>query len=427
MIKAKYTVIIYWALVVALLALYFTNDFGLVDIHKTSVVVAAGIDVEGEEVQLTALVAIPQPSQSGDNIKYVEVQGSGLTIADALNEVNSKTGFYPRLHFCKLILLGENCKEQELFKMLGCFYRRNYSELTALVAMCEGKAQDMLKMPATISPENSVAMQRALSEELKLSANVSTVTLKEIAVSNYSVSKACYLPFIQANVQGTSQNGGNGDSVGGESGNQGGNQQGGQGGESEASFGGGESSGGEGGQSGQSGGGSGQQEMEFTARKTVVFADGKYVALLDEQQSFALNLIKNKIRLAVVPCDTQDTHYTLGLKGAGGTVKFKINNGVPEMTVSFKANAQIQGARRVLDPDSVMFDDIVKPEVLDACEKEILSRFESLVEVCVENDCDLLGVRQLLHKFHYKYYDAFKDSVLKRMKVIYDIKIESLN
>ena len=225
----KYTPILYWLIIIALLGLFFTNDYGIVDIHKSSAIVAVGIDTAGEEVEVTAQVAMPLPSQSGENVQYVLVQGSGQTVADALNEINVKIGTYPKLLFCKLILLGDNCKEEDLFRMLGCFYRRNYSELTALVAMCEGKAQDMLAMPSIINPENSTAIQKVLSEELKKSANVSSATLKTIAETNYSVSESCYMPYIQANKQGTSESGGNGDNVGGDSvgGGQNGGQQGG--------------------------------------------------------------------------------------------------------------------------------------------------------------------------------------------------------
>lgn len=440
MIKSKYSVLIYWAMIIAMLGLFFTNDFGLVDIHKTSVVVAVGIDTEGEEVILTAQVAVPQPSQSGDNIQYTEVQGRGLTIADCLNEINSKTGFYPKLLSCKLILLGEECKSEELFRVLGCFYRRNYSELTAQVAMCKGKASDMLSMPATISPENSTAMQRALSEELKKSANVSSVNLKDIAFSNYSVSEACYMPFIEANIQGTSAGGGNGDHVGGDKPQQG--DSGGQSGQSGGSSGssGGSSEGSGGGQSGQSGGSSGSsgggqsggqsggQPVEFTARKTAVFSGGKFAGILDESQSFALNLIKNDIRLAVVPCDTEDeVHYTIGLKQAGGGIKLKVNDGVPELTVSFKAKAQIQGAKKVMQPDSVKYDDSLKPEVLKAVNDEVISRLQQLISFCAENNCDVLGAKQLLHKFNYKYFEAFEKDLLTRMSVNYKVDIKSLN
>ncbi|MDE6667853.1 MAG: hypothetical protein K2K38_05850, partial [Clostridia bacterium] len=89
---SRASVLIYLVLFLALLGLFFTNDFGLVDIHKSAIITAVGIDLEEEEVQVTAEIAVPQPSQSGENIKYTQVQGSGLTIADALNEINAKTG-----------------------------------------------------------------------------------------------------------------------------------------------------------------------------------------------------------------------------------------------------------------------------------------------------------------------------------------------
>lgn len=178
--------VIYWLIFIALAGLFFTNDFGLVDIHKTSIITAIGIDMEEREVQVTAEVAVPQPSQSGENIKYTQVQGSGLTIADALNEINAKTGFYPKLQFCKLILVGESCMDTELFQVLGCFYRKNYSELTALVAMCEGKASDMLANKSGVSQMTSEAIRKVLSDESEKSANSSSASLKKIATSEYS-------------------------------------------------------------------------------------------------------------------------------------------------------------------------------------------------------------------------------------------------
>lgn len=429
--KKRYSVIIYWLIIVFLLVMYFTNDFGLVDLNKTAVVVAVGVDTEDEEIIVTAQIAVPQPSQSGDNIRYTEVQGRGLSIADCLNEINSKTGFYPKLVYCKLVLIGEECQDEELFRVLGCFYRRNYSELTALVAMCKGKAMDMLVMPATISPENSTAMHRALSDELKKSANVSSVTLKDIAVSNFSVSRACYMPFIEANVEGTSEGGGNGDNVGGESGGQSGGG-GSQGGGSGSSSGGQQSGGESGGQSGQSGGGGSQggeggQQMEFTARKTAVFNDGKFAGILDEGQSFALNIFRNEIRLAVLPCNTEEAHYTVGLKNTDSGIKLKFVDGAPELTMSFKARAQVQGIKKVLDPEEVRLDDVVEPEVLEAAKKVLEERFGELIKHCADNDCDVLGIRELLHKYNYKYYEAYKDKILSEMKINYKVEIQSIN
>ena len=398
MIK-KLSVFVYWAIIVILLGLFFTNDFGLVDIRKSSIIVAVGIDKEDDEVQVTAQLAVPQPSENGDSVQYTQVQGSGYTIADALNEINAKTGFYPQLLFCKLVLIGEECKEEELFKLLSCFYRRNFSELTALVAMCQGKASDMLALSSSINSETTESIKQVLSDELKKSANVSSVNLKEIAQSNFSVSKACYMPYIEANKPGTSAPGG-GDSVGG-----------GQGGSSGGSA------------SGQQSG----EEMEFTARKTAYFSEGKFKGFLNSEQSFALDVINNDIRLAVLPFVSDGEHYTLGLKNTKGAIKLKVKDGVPELTFTFKAKAQIQGVKKSVTPENSSNDDVVPPQVLKSAEEEMQKRFADLLKVSAESNCDILKVRELLHKYNHKYYDAFREDILSRVKVNYKIDIRSVN
>lgn len=419
------TAAFYWLLIIFLTGLFFTNDFGLVDIHKTSIITAVGIDNVNEEVEVTAEIAVPQPSQSGDAIKYTQVQGSGLTIADALNEINAKTGFYPKLQFCRLILVGDSCKDKELFRMLGCFYRKNYSELTALVAMCEGKASEMLSMKSPVADSTSEAIRKVLSDEIEKSANSSTANLKSIAVSEYSKSRSCYMPFVEANAPGTSEDGGNGDSVGGEDPGQGG---GGSSGESGSGSGGGESgSGGSGGESGQGSAGGTAQEVEFTSRKTAIFVGGNFKGILDERQSFALDLVQNDIRLAVLPCDADGLHYTLGLKNIKTGLKLGVKDGEPELTISVSATTQIQGVRVKVEPSKTITDDIVPDSVMDGARRELEDRFDGLMSVCRETDCDFFGLREMLYKRKPGEYEKFKDDLLERMKINYDIKIQSVN
>lgn len=433
----RFSVAFFWILLILLAGLYFTNDFGIVDISKSSIITAVGIDASGDEVQVTAQLAVPKPSQSGDSVEYTEVQGSGETIADALNEINAKTGFYPKLHFCKLILLGDSCKEKNIFQMMGCFYRKNYSELTSQVAMCKGKASDMLAMKTSSSDMTSSVIQRALSDELKKSANTSSADLKDISVDNFSKSGACHMPYVEANVQGTSQKGGNGDNVGGENAEGGGSQKsegGGSGGSGEQGGQGGGSGGeqgdqsSQGGQSGQGGQGGGSEEkVEFTARKTAIFKDGNFAGILDDQQSFAFDILKNEIRLAVLPCDAEDYHYTLGLKLSKSGMDLKIKDGNPELTFKFKAFAQIAGIQKPVEPKETSYDDDISPQVLKSAEEEIKRRLQSMAEVSVRTDCDFLGVKDDLYKHNYKHYEEFKNDILQRLKFNYEIEIKSVN
>lgn len=424
---SKCAVVLYWLVFIALLGLFFTNDFGLVDIHKTSIITAVGIDFEEEEVQVTAEVAVPQPSQSGESIKYTQVQGSGRTIADALNEINSKTGFYPKLQFCKLILVGETCLERDLFQILGCFYRKNYSELTALVATCEGNAKDMLAMKSDSSDRTSEAIRNVLSDEIKKSANANSTNLKEIANAEFSKSATCYMPYIQVSKPGTSESGGDGDNVGGESAGGGSGSGGGSSGSESGGGEGGASGGGGGGSSGGQSGGSNEQPVEFTARKVACFSGGMFKCMLDEQQSFALAVLTSDIRLAVLPCDANDIHYTIGLKNVSGGAELKVKDGVPEVNFSFFATAQIQGARVKVDPEKTVDDDRVPEEVLKGAEQELERRMVALYDACKENKCDILQLGDQLYKFNNKYYEAFKNDILDRAKVTYDIEVVSVN
>lgn len=416
---------LYWVILIALAFLFFTNDFGIVDLHKSAIITAVALDTTEEEVQVTAQLAVPSPSQSGDSIEYTEVQGSGETIADALNEINVKTGFYPQLHFCKLILLGESCLKKNIFRVMGCFYRKNYSELTALVAVCKGSAADTLALPTATSDMTASVILRAVSDELKKTANVAGVNLKDIAVDNFSKSGAAYLPYVEPLLSGTSEEGGNGDNVGGESvGGSGGESKGGssQGGSGEE---GGE--GGQGGAGGQGGQKSGQGgEAEFTARRTAIFKGGEFAGILDERQSFALDLIKNDIRFAELPCDYNGTHYSLGLKQAKGGVDIKIKDGKPKIVFSFKATAQIAGVKKPVEPTETASDDNLPKGLLNAAAKEVEKRFSSLMDVLRQTGCDIIGAKSYLYKRYKRYFDDLNGDILNA-RTEYKINIRSVN
>ena len=160
-------------LTVAMLFLLFSNDFGLVDIHKASIVVAVGVDVTESGYEVTAQAAVPTPAQGEGSAAYTQVTGEGVTVAEAVDDINAKTGFYPKLAFCNLVILGENCKDSRLFTVLDYFYRNDYVPLTALVAMCRGSAKELLGQKPADGGMSSSAIQRAMSEELKNSANAS--------------------------------------------------------------------------------------------------------------------------------------------------------------------------------------------------------------------------------------------------------------
>lgn len=385
--------VIYAVVIAAMAFLYFTNDFGLVDIRKTAVIIGAGIDLSDEGVSVTAQLAIPQ----SDSTQYIEVEGEGVTVADALNEINKKTGFYPKLVFCKLLILGESCSEGNIFEILDYFYRDDYTQLTPVVAMCKGSAGELLSSRMRFGNTATVSIERLLSDEAKKSGNVSTVNLKMIGIHDHSPSSACYMPFIRVQEQTAKSSQ---------------SQP-----ESNSS---GDSSGGTPEQGDSSGGG----KQEFLCDRTAIFSSGRLSGVLDERQTFALNLIRNNVRHIFVPCMAEGKQYTLGMRNCKGNVSVAVRNGQSEAEISFSAVVQVSD----VDSSETLRDvseGVTSPEVLAGGADEIRAMFSSLVDALREAGCDALGFRTLLYRFCPADYEKLGENILSDARVNFKVDLRS--
>lgn len=386
-------------LIAVLTALFFTNDFGLVDLRKTSVIIGVGIDYEEEEeLTLTAQLAVPQPAENGENTEFTVVTGKGRSVAEALNDVNVKTGFYPKLVFCKLIVIGESCFDKDINAQLNYFFSNEYSGLTPKIAACKGKAGELFSLQLPYGNSTTDAVDRLLSDEAQKSANVSTVNLNEFGQGYYSKSGASYMPYIEASKNG-GQDGESKDSAGGD-------QQGGQGGQKS----GGQKSGGD-------------EEVEFYCGKTAIFNKGVLAGILSKEQAFAFNLLNGEIRRAYVGCGEGEDTTTLSIRNCKGDISLKVEKGVPVLKLSFSAAAKIQDDRETGEQQKG--EGGTPPEVLRLGEQTIKKRMEDLYAYSHGVDCDVLGAQDLLYKKQYKYYETLKDSVTKSLTVVYDVKLRS--
>ena len=200
-VHSKNTVRYYLLLVIALAFLFFSNDFGLIDVQKTAIVMAVGIDREDDAFILTSQIAIPQPSKQDKSEESVQIVSRGKTISDAFEEINAKTGWYPKLVFCNLIILGENATKQNVFDALDYFLRDEYLSDDCLVATCDGLAKDLLNVTALVDPSGATAMQKILSPHAEEVGATLPTTLREFAIGYFSNSRSAYLPILKTQPQ----------------------------------------------------------------------------------------------------------------------------------------------------------------------------------------------------------------------------------
>ncbi|MBQ7879203.1 MAG: hypothetical protein IJ317_01005, partial [Clostridia bacterium] len=80
---AKNTVRYYLLIIFVLVFLFVSGDFGLVDVQKTAIVMAVGVDRDDDSFIVTSQIAIPQSSKQGKAAETVQLVSRGKTVAAA--------------------------------------------------------------------------------------------------------------------------------------------------------------------------------------------------------------------------------------------------------------------------------------------------------------------------------------------------------
>ncbi len=378
-----------WIILAAIVAItFFSNDFGLVDIQKTAIILAAGIDRTADGFSLTAQIAVPKGSdRTTGGTSSVEIEGQGATVSDCISAIYAKTGWVPKLVFCDLVLLGEEAARENAFDALDFFLRNEYVPDSCLLAVCEGTAAETLKATSAIDDASSLALEKLFSDAAKKSGRVMTTTLREFAIGYYGRSASGYMPYVRM----TSQNG----------------AQGGSGGQNAA-----------GGQS--AAGGQGGQEMIFSAEQTAVFSQGRMTDVLTEAETFAFSLLKGNVYGGTLPSDG----ITLAVLRNDGSVSLA-EEPTLQATLSVDLKVRLAGRDAPSSLENVAKDSVTEEE-LSAAESALRGAISALWERCAQSECDLFNLRRTLYRRSAAAYGKWKDTPLSQIGTEIRVRIEGL-
>ena len=364
-------------IVAAIILIFFSNDFGLVDIQKTAIVLAVGIDRDGEDFALTAQIAVPKGSdRTTGGTSSVEIEGRGATVPDCISDIYAKTGWVPKLVFCNLVLLGESAVQENIFPCLDFFLRNEYIPNSCQLAACEGSAGEMLSSQSAIDDTSALALSKLFSDAAKKSGYVLTTTLREFAVGYYGVSGSGYMPYVRAQAQEGSSSGGSSGSTGSS------------------------------GSSGRSGGAGAQEEKVYSAEETAIFSGGRLAAILPREQTFAFSLLEGNVYTGSFQADGQ-TYVVLK---NGGSVGLELAD-VPTATLSLELRVQLYGTREASPPEEIA-KSMLTPEQEARAEEVLTGYLSDLWDSCVQTGGDLFELRTKLYRTSLAEYGKWKDSIL---------------
>lgn len=179
-----------------LLLLFASNDFGLIDIQKTAIVLALGVDASAQEGLLDVTAQIGSADANGAaQASNITIEGVS-TVGEAIARLNRRTGWYPTFVHCRLLLLGGQTAESDVFGILDYFLRSEYIEDSCLVALCAGRAQAALEAGAPGGELTANAIVKVFSGEAQKTGLVSAVSLREFAKGYYGAGASGRLPYL---------------------------------------------------------------------------------------------------------------------------------------------------------------------------------------------------------------------------------------
>lgn len=380
-----------------LLFAFFSNDFGLVDIQKTAVILAAGIDRTEAGYELTAQISVPKGGESAGGTASVELTGRGETVADCLMQMYANSGWVPKFDFCSLVLLGEETARAGAMPALNYFLHNEYMSDDCAVAACEGRAGELLQKKSAIDDTPSLAIAKLFSGATEKSGATVKNTLREFAVSTLGKAESSFMPYIRAFPDGEGENGGG--SAEGSSGNAG------SGGGSEES-----SSGSGAGGSGDAGSGADQGEVPvlFRAEETALFFRGGMTGLLSAEETFAYNLLMGHVSAGILTVEGED--------GRPVSLSIKRGTGKAALSDGESLRAELSVSLKVLVSDRAEEDFLAGTETNvatrtdEARAEELLRGYvSSLWETCGESGCDLFLLARELYRRDPGRYEAEKE------------------
>ncbi len=379
---------LYVLLAAVVIFAFFSNDFGLVDIQKTAIILAVGIDRAGDGYSLTTQIAVPKGSdRTTGGTSSVEIETKGATVSDCLTELEAVTGWVPKLVFCNLVVLGEDAAKEDAFAALNYFLRNEYMPDSCLIAACEGKAGELISSQSAIDDASSLAITKLFSDASVKSGATLPNSLKDFAIDHYGASESGYLPYLRAIRQE---------------------------GEQQAA-------------GGSQGGGGGEQTPQniYTAQETALFSKGKLVDVLPPEQTFALSLLQGNVFSGTFSAEEKGEPVTLTVLEDDGGASLSMDGG-PSVKLSLRVKVRLC-CRGLAAPIEDVASDVVPQEVLESAERVLSESVGALFERSRAAGCDVFFLRRSLYRSSLRRYAEWKDDLLPAIVPHIETKVVSMH
>ena len=396
----------------ALLAIfYFSSDFALIDIEKTAIIVAIGID-EGENsrYKITAQIAIPQATDTAAANDDAVVTADGNTVMEGIQNIGAKTGWHAKLSFCSLVLIGRKVAENGVKDVIDYFIVSEKVQNSAIVAMADDKAGEILISKTPLDAISSFAVSKIVLKSRWMTNTVPNANLRKIALSEYSPSKSSFMPVIKPIKENTKSKEGGSSSI-----------------TASTKSGGSEGSGGG---SGESSGGSGSgkevPDKVYDASTLAVFSGFKLKGEFDEELTQIFNMLMGPLGESYITLENGDEKTLLSLSNGTRSVKVNLEK-KPTIEIKLSFKVEVSDSSKGYALDKLNRRSVVDEETLEKVTDKLNVLLLKLVDKVRESGADALLIRDKIYKYSNSRFEEFKNYPLDSFDYLTTGEVKSLD
>ena len=367
--------------------LFFSNDFGLINIEKEAIITACAIDITDDGLyEVTVQIAVPEATNTSTENTKAQLSGKGTTVGSAIKNTGDISGWFPQLAFCNLIILGSKVSQTNVISAVDYFSKTLRTQDSAQIILAENTAKELLNKTTPLDNISSFAIQKLLFKNPGFDTDVATNDIKNFCEGHYSSNSSTFMPIVKV--------------LNAQSGSQSQEQT-------------------EQGNSGSSGdGNSTKGKNYFDASSTALFVNGIKVGELNKQLTHTFNMLSRNVKGTTIPVNDvakQNDNYLLSVLKC--TPKIKIKTDSTNVYLNIKVDIYCKIAdHNSDDPNASLENNKPLPSTLTKKAEELLTqRVYDLIEVSKQTNCDFLSIQNRLYRYCHKYYKLYKDNYLQNL------------
>lgn len=408
--------------------LYLSNDFSIIDIRQTALIAAIGIDKADDLYEVSVQIAIPQATDQTASNNSAVLTGYGKTVGDALEHISTSTGWYTKLSFCNLIVLGSSLFDEDIMKPLDYFLRTDKIQDTARMCMAEKSAKEILSAKTPLDELSAFSVTKILEPDSESLSSIAATSLKEFAIGYYSESGFSSIPIVKlTEAEGESEGGNNATSSSDDYAletvkadtikdrdeikrlSEGG---------------------GEGDDSGDGGMSKNKSSNIFDATSTALLSKGVKKLVLERDETLVFNMLTHPISEASIEAPNAEYEgktatVFLSVNNIKKSIKLRFTGATPVLELSLTTDVRLDDTDIISEPKELVKNYIVPDKVLEKLSEFFKEKIESVFEKTRAESIDVFQVKNRLYRTQNAYFENMKNTVLQNTKLSATVKTKS--